>query len=427
MFRDQFSRLGSSLLRTLGLLAMVLMLSLLATNRAQAQNPVIGWDAIASTTIVTNAHEPPAVAAVWFAYVHLAVYDAVNAIDQQHQPYLFTTDAPAGASEDAAAIAAAHRVLVHYFPAQQTTLDGQFTTSIAALTDTPASIAAGEAVGESAAQALIAARANDGLLANVPYTPPVGPGFWQPTPPLFGPPLAPWLGQMVPFTMTSAAQFFPHDGPDRLQSKRWIDDYTETMSLGALNSTVRTSEQTEIGLFWTEHPNQQYARAFRGLAIQEGLDTADTARLMAMLTAGLADGAIGCFNAKYTYSFWRPVTAIPAGGGNSKLTADLGWTPLGSTPSHPEYPAAHGCVTGAVAAILEGYFGTPNVRFSVDSLVTNTTHVFNNTDDLINEVKNARIYAGFHYRHSVDDGARLGQRVAEQLLKQFFKPVKQHN
>ena len=211
MFRDQFSRLGSSLLRTLGLLAMVLMLSLLATNRAQAQNPVIDWDAIASTTIVTNAHEPGPVGAVWFAYVHLAVYDAVNAIDRQHQPYLFTTNAPAGASEDAAAIAAAHRVLIHYFPAQQTTLDGQYAASIAALTDTPASITAGEAIGESAAQALIAARANDGLLANVPYTPPVGPGFWQPTPPAFGPPIAPWLGKMVPFTMTSAAQFFPHD------------------------------------------------------------------------------------------------------------------------------------------------------------------------------------------------------------------------
>ena len=427
MFRDQFSRLGSSLLRTLGLLAMVLMLSLLATNRAQAQNPVIDWDAIASTTIVTNAHEPPAVAAVWFAYVHLAVYDAVNAIDRQHQPYLFTTDPPAGASEDAATIAAAHRVLVHYFPAQEPTLDGQFATSIAALSDTPASITAGEAIGESAAQALITARANDGLLANVPYTPPVGPGFWQPTPPSFGPPIAPWLGKMVPFTMTGAAQFFPHDGPDRLQSERWIDDYNETMTLGALNSTVRTSEQTEIGLFWTEHANQQDARAFRGLAKQEGLDTADTARLMAMLFAGSADAAIGCWNAKYTYSFWRPVTAIPAGGGNPKLAGDPAWTPLGTTPSHPEYPAAHGCVTGAIAGILDGYFGTPNVHFSVDSLVTNTTHVFNNTDDLVNEVKNARIYAGFHYRHSVDDGARLGQRVAKQLLKGFFKPVTHHN
>ena len=413
-------------MRTLGLLAMTLTLSLLATSRAQAQNPVIDWDAIASTTIVTNAHESPAAAALWFAYVHLAIYDAVNAIDQQHRPYLFTSDAPAGASEDAAAVAAAHRVLVHYFPVQQASLDGQFAASIAAITDTPASITDGEVVGESAAQALIAARANDGLLANVPYTPPVGPGFWQPTPPSFGPPITPWLGQMVPFTMTSAAQFFPHDGPDRLRSKRWIDDYNETMTLGALDSTVRTSEQTEIGLFWTEHATQQDARAFRGLAIQEGLDTADTARLMAMLFAGAADGAIGCWNAKYTYSFWRPVTAIPAGGGNPKLAADPAWTPLATTPSHPEYPAAHGCVTGAVATIIKGYFGTPNVQFSVDSLVTNTTHVFNHTDDLINEVKNARIYAGFHYRHSVDDGARLGERVAKQLLKRFFKPVKQH-
>ncbi len=389
----------------------------------RAQNVVIDWNKIASTTIVTNAKEASVTSGVWFAYVHLAVYDAVNAIDHQHQPYVFTTQAPDGASKDAAAVAAAHRILANYFPAQQASLDTQFTSSLAGISDTATNIAAGVGIGEQAAQALIAARATDGLLANVPYTPPVGPGFWQPTPPAFASPITPWLGQVIPFTMSSAAQFFPDEGPTPLDSQQWIDDYNEVKTLGAHNSTVRTPQQTEIGLFWTEHTGQQYGRAFRALAVQQGLDTSQTARLMAMLWAGYADSGIGCWNAKFSFSFWRPVTAIRAGGGNAALTGDSLWTPLAATPAHPEYPAAHGCLTGAVSTILEDYFGTPNFRFSVDSLVTHTTHTFSSTRELLDEVEHARIYAGFHYHHSVVQGKVLGTKVAHQLAQNFFVPA----
>jgi PAP2 superfamily len=403
-------------------LATALVTMLFASIGLQAQNVVIDWNNIASTTIITNAKESSTASGVWFAYVHLAVYDAVNAIDHRHYPYLFTTDAPDGASKDAAAVAAAHRVLVNYFPAQQTSLDAQFTSSLAAISDTSANISAGMAVGEQAAQALISARLHDGLLANVPYIPPVGPGFWQRTPPAFAPPIAPWLGQMVPFTMTSATQFFPDEGPDALNSEVWIDDYNQVKALGALSSTVRTPQQTEIGLFWTEHTGQQYSRAFRNLATLKALDTSETARLMAMLWAGYADSVIGCWNAKFSFSFWRPVTAIQAGGGNPHLTGDPTWTPLAATPAHPEYPAAHGCVTGAVSTILAGYFGTQKVQFSVDSLVTHTTHTYDSTSDLMEEVAAARIYAGFHYHHSVVEGRELGRKVGHQLVKQFFRP-----
>src|SRR3984893_3406923 len=325
-------------------LVTTLAIILFASAGLQAQNVVIDWNNIASTTIITNAKASSTASAVWFAYVQLAVYDAVSAIDHRYQPYLFTTDAPASASKDAAAIAAAHRVLANYFPTQQTSLDAQFASSLAAISDTAANISAGVAVGEQAAEALIAARVHDGLLANVPYAPPVGPGFWQRTPPAFAPPIAPWLAQMVPFTMTSATQFFPDEGPDALNSEIWIDDYNQVKTLGALNSTVRTPQQTEIGLFWTEHTGQQYGRAFRNLATLKALDTSDTARLMAMLWSGYADSVIGCWNAKFSFSFWRPVTAIRAGGGNPQLTGDRTWTPLAATPAHPEYPAAHGCV-----------------------------------------------------------------------------------
>ena len=397
-----------------------LAITLLVSTYICGQNVVVQWNAIASTTIVTNAKEASVASGAWFAYLHLAIFDAVNAIDHRFQPYLFTADAPACANRDAAAIAAAHRILVNYFPTQQAGLDPQFAASIAAISDTSANISAGLAVGEASARAMITARANDGLLAKVPYTPLVGPGFWLPTAPAFGAPLTPWLGQMMPFTMSSPDQFFPDEGPDALDSQQWIDDYNEVMTLGAINSTVRTPTQTEIGLFWTEHTGQQYARAFRNLATQKGLDTSDTARLMAMLWAGYADGGIGCWNAKFAFSFWRPVTAIRAGGGNTALTADPNWSPLTNTPSHPEYPAAHGCVTGAVSTILAGYFGTPNLTFSVDSKVTNTSHAFTSTTDLMHEVEKARIYAGFHYHHSVIQGRVLGLKVGHQVMQRFF-------
>src|SRR5229473_2998550 len=395
-------------------------ITILVAASLSAQNVVVQWNAIASTTIVTNAKEVSVASGVWFAYVHLAVFDAVNAIDHRFQPYLFTANPPAGANKDAAAVAAAHWILVNYFLSQQGTLDTAYAASVAAISDTPANILAGLAVGEASAKALIAARANDGLLANVQYNPPVGPGYWLPTPPLFGPPVTPWLGQMVPFTMSGPAQFFPDEGPPALDSQQWIDDYNQVKALGALNSTVRTPQQTEIALFWTEHTGQQYARAFRNLATLKSLDTSDTARLMAMLWTGYADSVIGCWNAKFTFSFWRPVTAIQAGGGNPQLTGDLTWTPLGATPAHPEYPAAHGCVTGAVSTILAGYFGTQKLQFSVDSLVTNTTHNFTGTSDLVHEVENARIYAGFHYHHSVIQGRVLGLKVGHQLTQQYF-------
>lgn len=399
--------------------------AILCSCPLRAQNVVIDWNKIASIAIVTNAKEASVTSSVWFAYVQLAVYDAVNAVDHQYQPYVFTTQAPDDASKDAAAVAAAHRILVNYFPAQQASLDTQFTSSLAGISDSAPNIAAGVSIGEQAAQALIAARANDGLLANVPYTPPVGPGFYQRTPPAFAPPITPWLGQVVPFTMTSAAQFFPEEGPTPLSSSEWIEDYNEVKTLGALNSVVRTPQQTEIGLFWTEHTGQQYGRAFRALAAQQGLDTSQTARLMAMLWTGYADAGIGCWNAKFSFSFWRPVTAIRAGGGNPALTGDPLWAPLAATPAHPEYPAAHGCVTGAVSTILKRYFGTSHVQFSVDSLVTHTTHTFSSTRALVEEVERARIYAGFHYHHSVVQGKVLGTKVAHHLAQNFFVPAEE--
>jgi hypothetical protein len=410
--------------KVLGLAVLVKMV-MVCSCMLLAQNVVTDWTAIASTTIVKNAGNAPAAGSVYFAYAAIATYDAVNAFHHRFQPFYYSGSAPLGASKEAAAVAAAHCVLVNYFPSQQTTLDGEFDASLAAIQASDNAKAAGLAVGEASAAALIAARTGDGLQANVPYTPGSGPGVWQPTPPKFLPGATPWLGQMRPFTMSSASQFLP-DGPTPLSSRAWKRDYDLTRRLGRVDSTSRTPAQTEIGIFWTENTAQQYARVFTYLASNYHLNLLQTARMMAVLWTATADAGIGCFNAKYQYSFWRPVTAIPMGGGNPDLTADAGWLPLGTTPNHPEYPAAHACLTGAVTPAVEGYFGTPKVHVVVDSLAFTDgvhTHTFESTHDWFNEVFWARIYAGFHFYHSLVDGGRLGNRVAQQLEREYFQPV----
>jgi hypothetical protein len=407
-------------------------LFVLACGTIHAGNVVTDWNTIASTTIVTNGGKNPAASAVWFAYSSLAVYDAVNAITGQHQPFYYRSAAPANASTGAAAVAAAHRVLVNYFPSQQTALDSQFTTSLAGVAD-GGDKTAGVAVGEAAAMAVINARLGDGLETNISYTPGLGPGAWIPTPPAYAAPAVPWLGQMRPFTMRAAADFLP-DGPTALSSEDWKRDYNLTRIYGGTASTIRSAAETEIGVFYTEHTGQQYARMFNTLATANNLGVEDAARMMAMLWTGYADAAIGCFNAKYKFGFWRPVTAIPAGGGTTglpvsptDLTADPTWTPAGgATPAHPEYPAAHGCVTGAVSNLIADFFGTTRVAIAVDSKAFTDglhQHAFTDTRDLMDEVFWARIYAGFHFYHSLEAGRQLGLSVAGQIVRNHFRSL----
>ena len=234
-------------------------------------------------------------------------------------------------------------------------------------------------------------------------------------------PITPWMGQMTPFTMSSASQFFP-EPPLSLSSEAWVDDYNQVKALGAASSSVRTPKQTEIALFWTENTAVQYARALRNLAGARGLDVVATARLFALVWTSSADALIGCWNAKYQYSFWRPVTAIRNGDidGNPGTVPDPSWTPLANTPAHPEYPSAHGCFTGGLATSLQQYFGDSRFTFVVSSTVTNSVHEFRSMTQLEQEVERARMYAGIHFHHSVVQGEDLGRKVAQQAFKDFF-------
>ena len=223
--------------------------------------------------------------------------------------------------------------------------------------------------------------------------------------------------------MKSPSDYLP-DPPRSLTSEPWSRDYNLTRSYGGTNSTVRSAAESEIGIFWTEHTGQQFARAFNDLITNNNLGTADAARLMAMLWTGVADSAIGCFNAKYKYGFWRPVTAIPAGGGNADTVADATWLPLATTPNHPEYPAAHGCLTGAASTLIADFFGTTKVHIVTDSKAFTGgvhQHVFEDSRDMMDEIFWARMYAGFHFYHSLEAGRQLGETVADALVRGHFR------
>jgi PAP2 superfamily len=407
--------------------AQVGLLVLSIVTGASAQNAVTDWSNIAVTE-ARKSSAPGATTAtpIYVAYMQLAVYNAVNAIDGGFEPYKYSLTAPAGASADAAAVEAAYRTLLYLLPDRAATLFAQYSTSLSAIPDGPEK-ANGQSVGLASAIALIQLRANDGRGASVPYSFPSIPipGIWILTPGIAAP-QTPWVGQMRPFTFDDPAQFLPDEPPPDLGSQAWADDYNQVKALGAANSTVRTPQQTEIGLFWTEPTATQYSRMLRAKATELNLSLADTARLFAMAYAAVADGIIGCWNAKYHYSFWRPVTAIRNGDidGNPDTIADANWSPLATTPGHPEYPSSHACQTGALANTLKAYFGTPNLQISLTSTVTGTTHNFDSVREWQNEVEFARIYTGFHYHHSMVQGFVLGHKVAQNVVTNYFRPVR---
>jgi len=231
---------------------------------------------------------------------------------------------------------------------------------------------------------------------------------------------------MRPFTFDNPAKFLPQEPPPDLSSPTWTADYNQVKTWGAAITPVRTPQQTEIAMFWTDHTTTQYGRLLRSIAAQRHLSLAETARLFAMVYAAHADAIIGCYNAKYHFSFWRPVTAIQNGDldSNADTIADPTWSSLAPTPPHPEYPSAHCCITGAVARTLQSFFATPNLKISIDSKVTNTVHTFNSVSDWEKEVENARILIGFHYHHSVVQGNSLGEKTAQYVTTNYFRPVR---
>jgi hypothetical protein len=381
-------------------------------------NVVTDWNAIAQDTVVRVAAQPIQRSQLWMTLVHVAIYDAVISITDEYEPFKVTPAQLRPASRDAAAIAAAHAVLVRLLPSEQASLDAARERSLAPIRDGTKKDN-GITIGEEVASRLL--EIHDGVIPTATYTPGTDPGVWQPTPPAFMPALLPGFAQVTPFALASASQFRPGP-PPLLSGSVWTRDYNEVKSFGVATGSLRTQEQTEIGRFYTEHAVAQYSRAFRRYAIENAFDLQQTARFFAMANTAILDSQIACWDAKFHYNFWRPVTAIRAGDadGNPATDPDPAWIGLATTPPHPEYPAAHGCWTSATATILEDFNGTKAVHFVLDSAVTGTTHVFENTDDLRAEIINARVYGGMHYRNSVEVGAKMGEQVAD-WVAYFFR------
>jgi hypothetical protein len=392
--------------------------------KAQSSGPpdtyVTSWDAI-GVQAFSAAALTPAEGHTIFAYVAIAVYDSVMAIEGGYEPFAVDVAAPEDASPQAAVAAAAHWILAHYLPAQAPTI---IDPAYDAWLDTiPADQAMtnGIAVGESVAQLLIAQRSDDGFRAPVTYTPPDPPipGVWIPT--AATPPLGPYLGLMRPFSLDSADQFRP-GGPPGLDTKKWAQDYNEVKEIGSATSTTRTPEQTLAARFWAEPPVQQARASFRKLVLDHQLDIVQASRFMAMVSVTYADALIACFDAKYHYVLWRPITAIRAGhtDGNEATVGDPTWsTLLAATPNHPEYPSAHSCITPAGGLVIARFLG-PKIDFTVPSLTGLGDRHFARANDLEYDVGNARIWGGIHFRSAIEDGVEIGKKTAHHVLAHHF-------
>jgi hypothetical protein len=424
-------------------------------------NTVAQWNKIAEDAVVgsgTVATEP----FLYMAYVSAAVYDAVVAIEGGFEPYGPAIAAPAGASVDAAVVEAAYRTLWAYFPPEscnpasppavyafclgiRPSLDASYAEALAAIPPGEARTD-GQTVGLQAANDLIALRSGDGRMTPIsvstlfPTLPP-GPGVWRLTPP-FARPLVPWVGNVRPFVLQSVDQFLP-DPPPSLQSDEWVEAFNQIKAYGGATGNARTAEQTAVAWFWSANVVRQYNRVARDLT-GAGPDLLTAARLMAMLNVVGADMGMSVIHAKYHYLFWRPVTAIdpsavtadgfgPVPGyddGNPATAEQTGWRPLLTTPSHPEYPAAHGVVTSAMAEVFSTFLGTNQIDLDIQGFDPagppgnlNAVRHYDTPNELRHEIIDARLWAGLHYHFSGVAGVVLGRNVAKYVLGHAFQPA----
>jgi len=371
------------------------------------------------------------------AIVQAAVFDAVNGIDRRYTPIHVPAAGPAGASRDAAAVQAAYATLLKLYPTQQGTLDARRAVSLTSIgaRESSAAIASGIAWGQTVADAILTWRGTDGFTPPPPaFVGGSGVGMWRPTPPAFASGAGPQFAYMTPWVISAPGQFRPA-GPPALTSDRYTADFNETKTMGSLSSPTRIPDQTIFAWFWASS-TASYLWNNVTLSLidrthresdsdQHRSATLGDARLLAQLNLAMADAAIGCWEAKYAYVFWRPVTAIPlaATDSNPATTADPTWMPLFATPAHPEYPSGHSCVSGAAGVVLANHFGE-RTRFRVTSdVMPGVVRQFDSFSAALEEVKNARIFAGIHFRSATNDGQILGASVGEYILSNAMQPV----
>jgi hypothetical protein len=387
---------------------------------------VLRWHDVLLAAMRTAGQNGAIPASRTAAIVQTAVYEAVNSIDGTHTPYLVDIPAPPFASEVAAAAEAAHDALVGIFPAQKPVLDLELKVSLQRVKDGDAKTA-GIQVGRAAAQIMLAVRAHDGSDRVVNYTPGTNTGDWQPTPPAFLPAALPAWRFVTPFTLQSASQFRPLP-PPALTSPEYTAAFNQVKALGSFDSTTRTPDQTEAAIFWNGivlPATAQWNQIAHTVAVSQNSTLVENARLFALVNLAWADASIGCWDAKYTYNFWRPITAIHAANtdGNPDTDTDTNWTALMDTPAHPAYPSAHSTTDGAVAGVLTSFFGTDAIPFSASfDGFPGVTRSFAGFSAAEEDAGLARIWAGFHWNFDITAGHALGRSVAGYVFQNFLLP-----
>jgi membrane-associated phospholipid phosphatase len=406
-----------------------LQLETLEDRLTPSADMVLQWNDILRDAVRT-ASSPPTVAGRNMAITQAAVYDAVNALARTHEVFLVDALAHPRASREAAVAAAAHRALVTLYPAQAAVFNARLADSLATIDDGKAEDD-GVALGRSVAEQILALRQNDGSgVVPPPYLGGTAPGQWRPTPPANLSGLAPHWPNVTPFAMTSGDQFRP-DAPPALDSAAYTAAFNEVKEFGSATSATRTADQTAIALFWangagTATPLGHLNLLARIVAEQEGNTLEENARLFAVLNVSMADAFISCWDAKYEYSFWRPVTGIreAANDGNPNTTADAAWAPLIVTPNHPSYISGHSSVSGAAAAVLADFFGTDNIAFTLPSqnpaLLARSYTSFSHA---AKESAVSRLYGGIHWSFDNNVGLDVGNAVGQYVVANFLRPV----
>ena len=421
----------SRLLLTLGFICVLLQVVPPANatpdeqqNSARSVNAVIEWNRTLLAIVRTAGAQPATIHATRnFAILHAAIYDAVNNIEPHFSPYLVTlSNPPRSASEVAAADAAAHDVLVSLYPAFQALLDTELQQDLAQLPNNERK-AVGVAVGQAVAAQLLAARSTDGAnVTPLPYVPGTQPGDYQLTPPNFAPADFTQWPQVTPFALARADEFRPGP-PPALTSAIYTEVFNEVKDLGFIASTTRTAEQTEIGKFWNGNIQDFWNEIAQNAAIAHHLNIENSARLFALLNISLADTTIAFFDAKYTYNFWRPVTAVQLADtdGNPLTDPNPAWLPLSTkTAPDPSYPGAHSAISKAGATVLGFYFGDQFTFDVTSESLAGVTRHFTSFSAAAEEAGLSRIYAGQHFRTDHVAGKALGGEVAEFIDKSIL-------
>ena len=394
----------------------VALLAITVVARASVDE-VVRWNQVATDATVAAKINPLAESRI-FAILHAAIHDAVNAIEPRYEPYQpRTSPAPAGASVEAAIAGAAHATLVALLPDSKATFDAALEETLRAIAD-DSRRGSGLEVGRTAATAILTARENDGANRTVEYTPGTKPGDYCPTPPDFKPAALVQWASMTPFVLKSADQFRCPD-PPAVNSPRALADLEEVKAIGGSKSAVRTPEQSEIARYWYESSPQGWNRIAREVLAARQFDVWENARLFALLNLAMADGYIGGFDTKYHCNYWRPVTAIRAGG-------DSEWLSYLPTPPVPDYPSTHTVEGAAAAAVMARFFNTDFISFSMTSggEYPGITRKFWSFSEAARENGASRVLCGIHFSTAVNAGYVQGERIGEWAYENALRPAK---